>query len=84
MLILPDFNFIVTEKKKMHSFCSYDEALQLYNVNRQKVKSYSVNESFSICTTMSLSNDCGKQKSHTSSHVLDHITEEFHQRSFSL
>lgn len=83
MLILPEFNFIVTEEKKMHSSCSYDETLQLYNVNRRKVKSYSVkdNGSFSICTTtarMSLSNDCGKQKSHTSIHMLDHITEEFH------
>lgn len=89
MVILSEFNFIVTEKKKIHSSHSYSETLQLYNAKRQKVKSYSVkdNGSFSVCTTtarMSPSNDCGQQRSHANIHVLNHITEEYRRGPFSL
>lgn len=88
MVILSAFKFIVTEKKKIHNSRSYNEALQLYHVKRQKVKSHSVkdNGSFSTCTAtarLSPSDDCGKQKRHKHS-LLDHITEEYHRGLFSL
>lgn len=89
MVILSEFKFIVTEKKTIHNSHSYNDALQLYNVKRQKVKSYAVkdNGSFCICTTttrMSPSDDCEKQKSHRNINVLDHITEQYHRGLFSL
>jgi len=42
--ILSEFKFIVTDKKRIHSSHSYNEAMQLCNVKRQKVKSYSVKD----------------------------------------